>query len=376
MVSNYFSGKYWWVSVIVAVVGTFIDACGWVIQKKSHTNIQKDLSLKERESQRDEKVKYLCDGPWWFGFITHVVGASIFSVAVGLGSQALLMPLQSFNLIFTVLLARKFLGERLAIVQIIGIVVIVIGCGFAVAFGPKRVEDSILNAEELEELFQNSDFLIFSGLIIFLTIIDYIVYKCKWVTHKMFLLLTFEWIAAFYGAWNALFTKCLVEIFATTAGSSEIAKLNWTHWLSYVSIIVVISTTFILEYWIQEALKMFNANYVNPIYMTLVIVLTIIFAALYFEEFEEMHTLDTVVFSSAVAVSFIGVAMIAFGDKSNEKQREKVNQSDTEQDSDSEHNVKINKTENGTETEMQPGAQQKIETDLLLEDSDTISIDI
>ena len=112
--------------------------------------------------------------------------------------------------------------------------------------------------------------------------------------------------------------------------------MNWTHWLSYSSFTIVVATTLLLEYWIQEALKIYPANYVNPIYLTFTVILTIVFAALYFEEFDGMSNLHIHIFGIAVFVSFVGVAMIAFGERKNANKREEIKRMDDDDDDDDE----------------------------------------
>merc|ERR1712228_492783 len=103
--------------------------------------------------------------------------------------------------------------------------------------------------------------------------------------------------------------------------------------------------------------------------MGLTVILTICFAALYFEEFDGMKHLNIFIFGIAVFVSFVGVAMIAFGDRKNVEQREELNQTDDEDDDDNEQ------IRNGEQEEItQPGAvtndnaseMDVIETDKLL----------
>ena len=248
-------------------------------------------------------VAYLKNCRWWFGYLFHALGAFISAVAFGLGDQALLMPLQSISLVFNAIFAYFFLHEKLSKIQILGTVLIVFGCAFAVAYGPKS-DDSAYNASELLILFENTDFILFTASITLIVAIDYVVMKCEWMTHPTFLMFSYIAMSSYFGSWNPLFTKCFVEM---VLGSSS----SWTHWLSYTSIVLVIGTNVALEYWKQEALKRFNANYVGSIYNGTVVIGGTSFGAIFFEEFQALSTVHLALFLLAVAASVLGIMLLA-----------------------------------------------------------------
>ena len=291
------NGSHWWIGVILGVCANLIDAVGWLLQKRSHINAQNE------DPNRRGTVAYLKNCRWWIGYSLHASGAFISAGAFGLGDQALLMPLMSISLVFNALFAYRFLGEKLSKIQILGTILIVFGCAFAVVYGPKS-DDSNYNALELVVLFENKDFIIFSVSITVIVLIDYVVMKCKWLIHPTFLMFSYIALASYYGSWNPLFTKCSVEMMLGP-------KSSWAHWLSYTSIVLVIGTNVALEYWKQEALKRFNANYVGSIYNGTVVIGGVCFGAFFFEEFRSLPSRHLVLFSLAVGASVVGIALLA-----------------------------------------------------------------
>ena len=332
MSSSPFTGENWWIGVVVALSGNFIESIGWVTEKKSHINLydksnsKDDLqtqSVEDDDNNSNESIDidkrsnidYLCNKQWWCGFSTHIIGALLFAIALGLGDQALLSPLQAIQLVFNTVLAWKFLDETLNKPQILGIILIIIGCALAVAFGPKTSNNNY-SASDLELLFTNPTFLIYAAVIIILALIDYMLFKCTCKCtqslreNPQFLMLSYIGISAFWTSWNTLFTKCFIEIAASSFESWEIAEHNWTqHWLGYVSGILVCFTTVSLEYWRQEALKEFPANYVGSIYTMMIIIMGICFGAFFFQEFVDMTMRNVIIFAVAVFIIFFCVGI-------------------------------------------------------------------
>eukprot|EP01084_Bolivina_argentea_P164775 286411_1 len=239
--------NYWYIGVCLAIFGCFVDASGWIIEKKSHIYLHKSF----RELGKEVKIRYLCHCKWWCGFSLHTLGTLIFSISLGLGKQTLITPLQSFSLLFNAIFAWKFLNEKLTNLQIIGTLTCVLGCSGSIAFGP-RDQATIHNAFMLQNYFRNTAFLAFSMLLTVIFLSNYIVYKACVVKNKYYLMFCEIGFSAYFGSWSALFTKCTVEIVSTTAAGFT---RNWMHWLPYVALLSTIITAITLEYWRQEALK-------------------------------------------------------------------------------------------------------------------------
>eukprot|EP01084_Bolivina_argentea_P133117 234915_1 len=196
----------------MAITGCLIDATGWVVEKGSHTNIQSHLSNRDEK----EKLKYLCSCRWWCGFTTHIFGTALFSASLAFGNASLLMPLQSATFAFNTIFAWYFLNEKLNKIQICGTLIMIIGCAFAVAFGPKTKESSY-TAYGIQQLFQSPGFIIFTLIIIFIALSVYILFKFI-INNEIFLLLSYVFLSAFFGSWNILFMKCFIDIVTSSAG--------------------------------------------------------------------------------------------------------------------------------------------------------------
>merc|ERR1712039_331561 len=85
---------------------------------------------------------------------------------------------------------------------------------------------------------------------------------------------------------------------------------NWAHWFSYISIVMSIGTTLALEYWRQEALKRFNANYVGSIFIGIVIIGGVSFGAIFLQEFQALSALHLWLFILAVCTTILGIILL------------------------------------------------------------------
>ena len=99
----------------------------------------------------------------------------------------------------------------------------------------------------------------------------------------------------------------------------------------------------VMEYWKQEALKRFNANYVGSMYNGTVVIGGVCFGAFFFEEFRSMPSTHLTVFTLAVGVSIVGIALLASPSvdhaENGKEQKETMLQDHGEEDLDCKGNV-------------------------------------
>jgi drug/metabolite transporter (DMT)-like permease len=61
------------------------------------------------------------------GFVLYGVGAIVMLVAYRFGSLSVLQPVLSLNYVFSIILAKCFLGEPIRIMKVIGVIIIISG---------------------------------------------------------------------------------------------------------------------------------------------------------------------------------------------------------------------------------------------------------
>eukprot|EP00494_Astrolonche_serrata_P031006 UN31275 len=239
------------------------------------------------------------------------------SVALGMGPQTLLTPLESITLVSNTIMAPYFLGETLTNIDIIATLVIMAACVMAVIFGPKGSDANDL--DELIDRYSNTAFFALMMTLIGITIIDFIAVEIIQKYHKSegivmdgtldppyatFLMLSYCFIAAVHGSFNVLVTKSVLEILLNSTG-------DFGRWEAWMFIFAFAYVNLELEYWKQKALGLFGALFVVPIYQIEVIVGGILLGAVYFEELADLSTLDLIMFFVAIGLTLAGVGILS-----------------------------------------------------------------
>eukprot|EP01084_Bolivina_argentea_P200981 343588_1 len=107
---NTLTFDYWFIAIFVNILGNVISSTRWSIQANN---------------------KKHC------GLITYYIGNSINKLSYGFGPIALLLPLHSLIIVFNILFKSRYTNNDVNKKQIIGIIIIFIGIGIMVIFGPR-----------------------------------------------------------------------------------------------------------------------------------------------------------------------------------------------------------------------------------------------
>lgn len=205
----------------------------------------------------------------------------------------------------------KYLDEQLFNKDYVGIAVIILGLTFSVIVGPKGVSQD-LNAQDLQRIFQDNDFLIFLGVYSVITLMDWMLITMKKIENETLCMLSFVFIASYFSSWNLLAVKSIAEILSSSFGDAEAAKLNLSHWLSFVLVLVWTVSVLSLEYWKQKALNVFVSTYVMVVYRVFSIIAGVIFGAFSFDDFDESTNVQIVLYVLSVFIAILGVFIVAF----------------------------------------------------------------
>src|SRR4051794_23925483 len=113
-----------WLAVFLALVGTSVMNVGVVLMKKGATQ-----STAAQGQEISVLSAYLRSPRAWAGMALNVLGAGFFLVALGSRSApiSLLQPLATFGLVVNALMAFFYLGERLGLLEWLGVFLLVAG---------------------------------------------------------------------------------------------------------------------------------------------------------------------------------------------------------------------------------------------------------
>lgn len=160
------------VAVLISIVGNFINAVGYIVEKKAHRKVvASNLLLPSHKQKAWFKSKL-----WLFGFAIYASGSLLHAASLAFGPQSLLTPLESVTLVSNTYLAHKYLKEPLRARDIIATVLIVIGASLAVIFGPRSSNEDI-TIQDLMYRYTLIPFVIFICILSFMAIATYIMVK-------------------------------------------------------------------------------------------------------------------------------------------------------------------------------------------------------
>jgi len=250
-------------------------------------------------------------------YMFSIFGSILNAIALGYAAQSLLAPLRSITLVANAILATRFLGEKFERSKIIGIVLVVAGSVCSVLFGPSSSTDDI-TMDYIKSCWQNIIFIIFfaslSGVMVVLAVFVKLL-ELKNIQntedHEIihggtFLLGAYCTLAAYFGSVNMLFMKSLV----TELGTFEVSYL--VDWFFWSTIAVVIGVNVALEFFRQRALYYFDAVYVVPIFSVLLILGSSVMGGVFFHEFDNLESLQLILFPVSILVTLFGVGILAY----------------------------------------------------------------
>ena len=214
------------------------------------------------------------------------------------------------------------LGEPFFKADIVGIIFVMIGSVLAVWFGP-RTAGGDSSMDELKLRWADPTYFLFFAILSGIVVADFLLvryYERKnaqdhTVTDELkhgasWLLLSYCLLAGYFGSLAFLFLKSFTE-FLGNVGAAE-AEANARSWYSYFTLLGVVLTNFLLEFFRQRGLSFFHAVYVVPINQCMLIVLGTVMGGLYFREFERMGVRDGALFCLAILLTVMGVFILAF----------------------------------------------------------------
>eukprot|EP01084_Bolivina_argentea_P310445 537220_1 len=308
------------IAVGLASIAAVMHAFAYILQKKAHNivneyNSQRRLSPLSKDDNSKNK-SFVSDSKWIFGFALYIVGSIIAAAALIFGAQSVVAPLGSLTLVTNTILAANFLGEPFEKHHLIGIVIVIISSVFLVLFGPNEGDDYTLL--EFKQAYLQLGFVIFSVVLTGLAI--WIYWGVKYyellnetagnkndVKHgRTFLMISYISLAAYFGSISVLLMKSAVLMLYNI--NAEIVS-DWFFWFIVLGCVVV---NFMLEYFRQRALACFGAMFVVPIYQVLYVIGAALFGAVYFGEFDQLNSLDLILFMSSLLMSLFGVLILAF----------------------------------------------------------------
>ena len=107
-------------AIAYAISGCFFSALALILMKLAHN---KNINLKREGINKP----IVCNPYWIMGFLSLILGSVLNVFAIGYGNVMFLSCMSGLSIIFNTIFAVVFLGEKLLIRRIIGIIFVITG---------------------------------------------------------------------------------------------------------------------------------------------------------------------------------------------------------------------------------------------------------
>jgi hypothetical protein len=131
------------IGALLSVAGSLLDNLGFTMQKLSHI-------------QHPTVIEYWRMPRWQAGFGLFILGNIFNALSLTLAPQSIFSSLGCLSIVFNVINARLFAGERITLGICCGTILIVAGSGLAVAFGANSVAGHVFQLDELWDRMKSS----------------------------------------------------------------------------------------------------------------------------------------------------------------------------------------------------------------------------
>ncbi|KAI9824736.1 MAG: hypothetical protein M1832_001562 [Thelocarpon impressellum] len=287
-----------------------------------------NLSVKsERSSSSDSRETYLRSPYWWAGILLMTVGEAGNFLAYGFAPASIVSPLGVVALVSNCVIAPIMLKEHFRRQDFAGVLVAIAGAVTVVLSA--KTSETKLGPDEIIVAITRWEFALYFGI-------------------TVSLILAGMWASRRYGDRTILIDLGLVGLFGgyTALSTKGVASLlSYTLWraltfpITYILILVLISTALLQIKYVNRALQRFDSTQVIPTQFVLFTLSVIVGSAILYRDFEQADASRMMKFLSGCALTFVGVWMITSGrggnleddDDDGAGHEQRINLIDTEQ---------------------------------------------
>ena len=221
---------------------------------------------------------YLRNPVWWVGMVTMMCGETANFLAYAYAPAILVTPLGAITIAASALMARCFLGERLHVCGIFGILFCTLGTVLLVRFAPE--ETVVTSVEEVWELgFQLAFRIYFVSVILVSLFLIYQVVPRYGQTHVIVYIL----ICSLIGSLSVVAVRGLgIAVKLTWRGSNQLFKPGTVVLALWVTGCIVTQMNYL-----NKALDTFNTTVVSSIYYVVFTVCTVTASMIMYKDWED-----------------------------------------------------------------------------------------
>ncbi|KAG1942870.1 NIPA-like protein 2 isoform X1 [Pimephales promelas] len=279
------------VGICIAVCGNFLISISLNIQKYTHM----------RQSQRGTKP-YYTSRLWWCGILLMGLGELGNFAAYGFAPASLIAPLGCVSVIASGVISVLFLKETLRASDILGGALALTGTYFLVTFAPHASPH--VTANMVERSLVSWIFLIYFAFEAILFAILMYLYKCRNMKHIVIIMI----MVALLASVTVISVKAVSGMITETIRGSH---LQLTYPIFYIMFIIMITSCAFQIKFLNQAMKLFDATEIVPINYVFFTASAVVAGILFYEEFNGLSVISTIMFVVGCLLAFTGVFLIA-----------------------------------------------------------------
>ncbi|XKL61397.1 hypothetical protein PGB90_008454 [Kerria lacca] len=268
------------IGVGLAVGSTIFIGASFIIKKKALSNATRNGNVRASAGG----FSYLKEWMWWAGLITMGVGEMANFAAYAFAPASVVTPLGALSVLFTAILATKFLHERLNLLGKVGCFLCILGSTIIVIHAPK--EEEVESLDDLLNKLQEPGFIIFVAVILSVSCFVAWFFGPKYGNENV---LVYVIVCSFVGSLTVMACKGLgLSIRETLSGGHNDIN-NWLTWFFLVWVIVCVAVQMT---YLNKALDSFNTGIVTPVYYVMFTTMVLIASAILFKEWQNLSLKD------------------------------------------------------------------------------------
>nr|KAI8757238.1 magnesium transporter NIPA2-like [Biomphalaria glabrata] len=245
------------------------------------------LRYEKKEASRAGQggLGYLKEWMWWGGLVLMATGEISNFAAYIFAPATLVTPLGALSVIVSAALSDRVLKEKLNILGKVGCVICVLGSTVMVIHSPK--EQEVHSVNDLMLKIKEPAFIVYAAILLIIALVSIFYFAPRYGQKNVLVYIT---ICSTLGCFTVMGSKGVgTAINATIRGDNE-----FTNWMTYVLLAVVIVCILLELNFLNRALASFNTAVVTPILYVIFTSFVITGSAILFKEFEKMPALDIV----------------------------------------------------------------------------------
>lgn len=299
------------IGLSVTGVGLGLTAVGLMLQKYA-------ISRKRIEAAEEERLlgpppddlswrswcsgNYFCSIKWLLGMGVFCLGNLLFWFAIALVSQVMLACWQCWAMIVTIFMSPCLLGENVTVWKLGSVLVIIIGIIWVVIASPHTYQQ--YTTAVFWKAMDDPVFLAISAGVVLAVFVGIgSVFCCNEVDQRI-AAVRYILIAAMINWYSVLCAKTSSGFFITSVVHKSDQTQSPEFWVLLAGMLCLAICN---VHFLNRALEVGEAVFVVPVYESLAILGQIMFAAIFFDEFDNVPMLQQISIGCAVTVVLLGV---------------------------------------------------------------------